>query len=230
MNQAVSKEKDLNGVSTGGQRIATNSAFLLSSEVYSKVFRMILVMAAARILGDAAFGQYSFALAYASLFLIFTDMGVHQLLIREVARDKGKAFLFLSNALSIKGVLSVATLGIMILIVQFMKKPMDVRWTIYILSVSLILGSYIGLFQSLFNAFQRMKYDAAANMIQTTLFTGVGIALLLLGGGIWHLALAFLFSRVISFFYAAFITRTRFSRIRLGHQGPEHRARDPPHD
>ncbi|KAF5432375.1 Membrane protein involved in the export of O-antigen and teichoic acid [Candidatus Methanophagaceae archaeon] len=45
-------------------------------------------MYTARYLGAAGFGILSFALAFTGIFGVFADLGLRQLTVRDVARDK----------------------------------------------------------------------------------------------------------------------------------------------
>jgi len=73
------------------QRIAKNAGVLITTKVISKVFTFFYVMYTARYLGAEGFGILSFAIAFTAIFGIFTDLGLHQLTVREVARDKSLA-------------------------------------------------------------------------------------------------------------------------------------------
>ena len=42
----------------------------------------------ARYLGVTEFGVYSFAMSFTTLFMVLADIGVSQLIIREIARNK----------------------------------------------------------------------------------------------------------------------------------------------
>ena len=73
------------------QRIAKNTGVLLASQVVSYIIGFFFVMYTARYLGVEGFGILSFALAFTGIFGVFTDLGLHQLTVREVARDKSLA-------------------------------------------------------------------------------------------------------------------------------------------
>ena len=47
-----------------GKRVVSNSAILMVSQVLSRLIRMILVIFAARLLGDESYGQFTFALSF----------------------------------------------------------------------------------------------------------------------------------------------------------------------
>ena len=79
------------------QRIAKNTGVLLASQIVSYIFGFFFVMYTARYLGAEGFGVLSFALAFTGIFGVFADLGLRQLTVREVARDKSLAGKYLGN-------------------------------------------------------------------------------------------------------------------------------------
>ena len=77
------------------QRIAKNTGVLLVSQIASYILGFFFVMYTARYLGAAGFGILSFALAFTGIFGVFADLGLRQLTVREVARDKTLASKYL---------------------------------------------------------------------------------------------------------------------------------------
>ena len=71
--------------------ILKNSLSLFSSLMVTRLIGFGVVIALSRYLGVERFGQYSFALAFAALFSIVADLGISQLVIREVAKDKSQS-------------------------------------------------------------------------------------------------------------------------------------------
>jgi len=79
------------------QRIAKNTGVLLVSQVVSYAIGFFFIMYTARYLGAAGFGVLSFALVFTGIFGVFADLGLRQLTVREVARDKSLAGKYLGN-------------------------------------------------------------------------------------------------------------------------------------
>jgi|LGVE01.1.fsa_nt_gb O-antigen/teichoic acid export membrane protein len=73
------------------QRIAKNTGVLLVSQIVSYILGFFFVIYTARYLGAEGFGILSFALAFTGIFGIFADLGLRQLTVRAVARDKSQA-------------------------------------------------------------------------------------------------------------------------------------------
>ena len=73
------------------QTIAKNTGVLFVANIITSILSLILVIYIARYLGDVIYGKYSFALVFTGMFGVLTNLGMDQLIIREVARDKSKA-------------------------------------------------------------------------------------------------------------------------------------------
>ncbi|MDZ7265025.1 MAG: oligosaccharide flippase family protein, partial [candidate division KSB1 bacterium] len=160
------------------KKIVSNSSMLMGAEIFSRFIRIALVIVSARLLGDENYGKFSFAMAFTTLFLIIADMGIHQLLVREIARNLKQVKKYLANALVIKFFLAALNLLLVFVIINFTNKPTDVIVTVYILAICQIVLSFGELFKSVFQAFQQMKYDAISTLLQSVLDTVLGVGVL----------------------------------------------------
>lgn len=68
------------------QRIVKNMGVTGATQVLTALISFVLLIYLARFLGEANFGKYNFAFSFTSLFAIFADLGINQLLVREIAR------------------------------------------------------------------------------------------------------------------------------------------------
>jgi len=195
--------------------IASNSVIVISAEILSKLIRIVLVVLSARLLGDTNYGKFTFSLAFTTLFLIITDMGIHQLLVRELARKPEMVKKYLANALVIKLFLSLLYLTSVFLIINLANKSSDVVTTVYIFAIYQVFVSFNLFFKSVFQAFQRIKYDAVATLLQTILDTSFGITILLLGGNFQLLASMYLLASFLTLVYCLRIVTTKFSSLSL---------------
>ena len=74
------------------QSIFKNTFWLALEEVISKLLKLILIIYVARILGVTNYGKFIFALAFVSLFVIFSDFSLSIITTREVSRGKEKEY------------------------------------------------------------------------------------------------------------------------------------------
>lgn len=197
------------------QKIISNSTILLSTQIIGRAIRIFLVIFSARLLGDENYGKFTFALSFTTLFLIFSDMGLHQLMVREISRNQKEVTSYLSNGLIIKILLSIFYLTFIVVSVQFMHKPFEVILTVVLLALFQIVVSFNMLFKSVFQAFQQMKFEAFATILQNILTTIVGIIILHLSQNHQLLAGVYLFTSIVSLVYCLHIISKKFSPIRF---------------
>ncbi|MCD6166063.1 flippase [bacterium] len=196
-------------------KIISNSTILMTADVAGRVMRFVLVIFAARLLGDVNYGKFAFAIAFTSLFLILADGGIHQLLVRELSRWPNKVKKYLGNALVIKFFLGAFTLIIIYLTANLTRKPQDVLTTVYIIAFSQIVNSFSEFFKSVFQAFQQMKYDAISTLIGGILTTGLGIGILVKGGDYISLAWMYLIANLVNLCFCVTITFWVFTTIKF---------------
>lgn len=194
------------------RRVAKNTLALTLADIANKVLSLLLVIYIARFLGDVGFGKYSFAFAFSSFFLIFADIGLNTLIVRDVARDKIQAGKYLGNVLIIKSILAVIVFGLIMSAITLMHYPFDTAMAVYIVGFSLIVGSISGSFQSIFSAYERMEYIALLSVIGRIIFVGLGFVVLFSGYGLLPLVFMFLIANLISFFLSGFIIYKKFTR------------------
>lgn len=197
------------------QKIITNTSILFGAEVFQKFTNIALVIFAARLLGDNGYGIFAFALAFVKLFLIFTDAGIHQLLVRELARNKKLIKEYTGNAILIKIVLCIITSIAIIVIINLSNKTSDVVYTVYLLTLNQVFFSFSLIFESIFQSQQKMKYVAFSNLIFAPLNTILGIGILLAGGKYIELAIIYAIAAFLKLLYCIYITHKNFIKIKI---------------
>jgi Polysaccharide biosynthesis protein. len=141
------------------QRIAKNTGVLLASQVVSYVFGFFYVMYTARYLGAEGFGVLSFALAFTGIFGVFSDLGVSTLTVREVARDKSLAGKYLGNIVVMKVILVAITFGLIALTINLLGYPEQTIKVVYLVALYIIFGAFSNIFNSIFQAYEKMNIN-----------------------------------------------------------------------
>jgi len=146
------------------QTIAKNTGVLAIAQAITMVLGLVLVISIARSIGDVGLGKLNFAQLFTGLLMVFADIGLGQVIIRELARHKESTSKYLSNILIIKLILYVVTFGLIALIINLMHYPSDITTVVYIVGISSILDSFPGFLRCVFRAFERIEYEAFLNM------------------------------------------------------------------
>ena len=92
-------------------KAAKNSGLIFVGRGVERLVRIAVVVVLARMLGARGFGVYSFAFAFAEVFAIFTDAGIHTVLVREIAKDRDSAPRLLGSALVLKAAMAILAFG-----------------------------------------------------------------------------------------------------------------------
>ena len=92
------------------QTIAKNTFWLSFGEITGRFLRVAIIFYAARVLGVAGYGTFSYMTNLAGLVTIFSDVGLSGVLIREVAKDKEKRMALFSTSLVLKMALLLLSL------------------------------------------------------------------------------------------------------------------------
>jgi len=94
-----------------------------------------LLIYIARYLGEVEYGKYCFAVSFTALFILFADLGISNLIIRELARNKGLTSEYLTNVSIIKLLLSFVAFCFIALTINLMDYPEDTIYVVYLFGV-----------------------------------------------------------------------------------------------
>ena len=75
-------------------------------------------------MGNVIFGTFNFAYAFSLIAVIFTDIGINYMIIREASKNRDKISSYIGNSFLIKFVFSILTYIIVILIMNLGKFPL----------------------------------------------------------------------------------------------------------
>ena len=143
----------------------------------NKLLALALVIYAARALGAEGYGQFTFAIALVSLFMVFATFGLQPIVTREFAREKEKKEEFYS-ILSLKLVLAFCTFLLIFATSFFVVRAHEMRIVILALALFFLMNGFIGICYSFFHARQKMEYEAWFEILQTVLIVTLGLFVL----------------------------------------------------
>jgi len=151
------------------RRIIANFLSLTTAEVVSKALQLLVFVYIARLLGKEDFGIFTFGFSFAMFISIVADFGLSTLLVREISRNLKKGSIYISNALTIKVLLSFCTLFITFVFLTVMGYSTKIKIVAFIMVVFAIIQSYTELFYAVFRAFERMHFDAFVKVFRMIL-------------------------------------------------------------
>jgi O-antigen/teichoic acid export membrane protein len=193
------------------QLIAKNIGILLLSQIITLILGFLYIVYIARYLGTSGFGILSFAIAFTGIFVVLVDLGLNMLTVREVSRNKSLAGKYLGNTITLKIILALITLSLIFFVVNIVKYPQETVNVVYLIGFSVIFGSFSGIFNSIFQANEKMEYQSYAQIINSFLmFAGVLIAIYN-GLGLYAFASIYFAVSVIVLFYSFFVCIWKFA-------------------
>ncbi len=176
------------------QRITKNIGVKITAEIISKILGFFFIIYVARYLGAEGFGVLSFALAFTAIFGILANFGLRPLIVREVARNKSLARKYLGNILAMKIILIFIVFGLIFLALNLLDYPSQTIKVVYLVALFMILNAFSEIFNSFFQAFEKVEYISIGMILQSGLL--LSGALFVINRGFDILSFGFLYSFV----------------------------------
>ena len=192
------------------QRIAKNTGVLLASQIASRIIGFFFIMYTARYLGAAGFGILSFALAFTGIFGVFSDLGLRQLTVREVARDKSLASKYLGNIAVMKIILVVITFGLIAITINLLGYPEQTIKVVYLVALSIIFGAFSNMFYSIFQAYEKMEYQSVGHILSSALMLSGALFAISQGFSVIEFASIYFLVSAIALGYAFAVCAWKF--------------------
>src|SRR6056297_1218262 len=158
------------------QRVAKNTFWLGIAEAISRFLKYFLIIYVARILGATEYGKFTFALSFLALFGIVLDMGLSNILTRELAGEKEREEEFNSF---------------------FVTNNVVIRKLIWILAGYKVINVFIGFVYAFLRAREKMEFEGLAKAGQVFLTVLLGFIVLFNFPSIQNLSFAYLGSSLV---------------------------------
>ena len=185
--------------------ITRNTAYMTMASVGQKIISFVYFTMIANHLGAEKTGKYFFALAFTTVFVVFVDLGLTSVLVRESAKQKEKIQSYFSTILSVKILLGVATyIGAMITI-NLMGYPEETKYLVYLSGITMLFDSLHLTLYGVLRAIGNLKYEAFGIVGSQLLTLGFGTAFLYLNLPLIYLILAFTIASAANVVYVTAI-------------------------
>ena len=145
-----------------GKSIAKNTAFMTIASVGQKVISFVYFTLIARNIGAEGTGKYFFALSFTTVFVVFIDLGLTQVLIREGAKGKDRLQKYFSSVLFTKIFLGVITYLLALLVINIMGYPVETKHLVYLSAITMLFDSLHLTIYGVLRAIGNLKYEAIA--------------------------------------------------------------------
>lgn len=177
--------------------------FALFSRLTPKVASTLLFIILMRQAGSLTAGAYSLSIAFLTSGVLFSSLGLEELIVREVAKEPSLSRRYLVNMLFLRGFLSLAGYGVVAGIVTLIPKySPEVRHIILIQSLGLLPEGLNTTMFAVFNANRKLNWMAFVSVCVSAFQLIVGGAALWMGADlvllIWILLSGSLLGVIIS--------------------------------
>jgi O-antigen/teichoic acid export membrane protein len=195
---------------SGIHNVAKNTGVLFVSQIISYILGFFFIMYITRYLGPEEYGILSFALAFTTIFGIMADLGLSQFIVREISRDPALAPKYLGNALGIKIIASLLTFILAALIINGLNYPTKTVDVVYLIALYVLFNSFIQLFYSLFQSYEKMEYQAIGLILTNILLLVLALLGIHLNMDLVYFALVYFIVSLIILIYVAVVSLRKF--------------------
>jgi O-antigen/teichoic acid export membrane protein len=191
------------------QRVFKNTAILLVAQLFSMGLGLFTTMYTARYLGIEGFGILNFALALAAILGVIADLGLSSLSIRDLARNKELTSKYIGTISLIKLALIIPTFGLIVLVSNLMGYPRQTSIVIQFIALSVICSSLSAIFNSVFQAYEKMEYVSLGRIISSVLMFASIIIAINRGFDVIGLSSLYLGASIFVLIYSIFLYKRR---------------------
>ncbi len=174
-----------------------NTSLLLVSNVIAKGLSALFIVFLARYLEDYGFGQYNFAISFAAVFIIFADMGLDALTIKNVARDRKLAGEYLETVGMLRIGLSLLMIAVSVAAGYLMGISGYLLLVVLTAGLAYMFDKVSGLFYALFRAHERMEFEASIQVLWKVAQVLLGLGAIYFGFSLLGIMSVLLVSSVI---------------------------------
>lgn len=186
--------------------IARNTSYFTLALVLQKIISLIYFTIYARVLGPTDLGQYYFAISITSIFSIFIDFGLGNVITREVAKQSDKAPKLLGSVLSIKLILSAVTMVVLLIWTQAWHYQAVTRDLIYISALVMIFDNFTNIFYAILRGFHNLKFESIASVIFQCIVLMLSLIFIKLDFNIRWLMVSLVTASLFNLIYSSLIT------------------------
>jgi len=195
------------------QTITKNIFWLGLSQIVSRFIRAAIIIYAARVLGAAEYGIFSYALGLAAFFTIFADIGISQILTREATQKPEQKSQYFATSVFLKTLLLAGTALLIIFIVPHFSKIEAAKKLIPFVAFLTIFDGFRDLSVAFLRAKEKMEFEAIIIVSMNLMITVFGFLILSHYATAKALTFSYVASTGFSALMAIFILRDEFKKL-----------------
>ncbi|MBI1296808.1 oligosaccharide flippase family protein [bacterium] len=200
------------------RRVLLNTSALAGSSLWRIGLSFVLQLFIANRLGAVGLGQYTTALAYLNVCQILSELGLPQLLVRDLAHEPQKRRHYFRVALGLQlGASSLIAVILAVVLTVFQPFQPVTQAALLVIVISLPFFAISSVCATVFQAGERMELVMLVEMVVNIIIAVGSIAVLWREGTVVHLAAVMIVSQAFSaLMYWALLMRTGMLVRQLG--------------
>jgi O-antigen/teichoic acid export membrane protein len=202
-------------MSETAKRVMQNSVLRIGGYSIGAGLHFAIIVIIARYLGAEGFGHFAFILAFTGIFQLIVDMGIRNILIRNIAVDKANAAEKLSVARTLFWMLSLVSMGLIVLIANLLPLSNEVRQSTYIAGLAVITTFHALGYSAALRAFEEMDLDILGFVLHKVVFMGLVLVVSKTALGLKGAFMAMLIANGCLYFYYRILVGARYGRARF---------------
>ena len=177
---------------------ARNVLATLGTQLISWALTFVVMLYLPRYVGDAGLGQLTFAASFIGIFGVLVPLGTSTVLVKEIARDRGRTGELLSAAVLLRIPLGVAVTALAIAAVSALGYSGLIRTLVILAALGMLVGTVNDALSSALQGQENMPRQSAAILVEKFLSSGLTIALVIHRSPLWMLGAVGLFTGAAS--------------------------------
>src|SRR3989344_3310457 len=123
------------------QTLTKNTFWLSFGEIAGRILRLFIVVYAARVLGAAGWGAFSYLTSLAAVLTVFSDVGLSSVVIREASKRPKLKDKYFSSAFLFKFILTVLSFLVIVFLAPHITNIQVSRTLVYLVGFLFIFDS-----------------------------------------------------------------------------------------
>jgi O-antigen/teichoic acid export membrane protein len=194
--------------------LTRNTAFAALSAA-SALLLLVVQALITKALGQEVFGRFNWVLTLALFGEALMDLGVHQITIRSIARDRSQATTLFHNSLALKAVTGAAMVVLLGGVSFFLAEDRPLWHASLVMLGVAVLRSYLLTTRGVLQGLERFGQDCVVVVGDRVLILAFTWLAILNGAGLFGLAAAFLLARIVTVFLALLLVQNETGQLRF---------------
>lgn len=194
------------------RRLLRNSFLMTGGVVAGGVLLFLIFVLIARYLPVQRFGEFVYVLTLASIFQLFTDGGIVNVTIRDLARSPDERARLFGSTRSLVWILTLLMAGVVLLGTHLWNPDPAVRVTAWAMGAASLMALHGLLYAAVVRAYEDMGMVALAGFLHKVVLLGLVVGAIAADTGIEGVAIAHVGANLLQWAFFGILVRQRYVR------------------